>query len=69
MSVVDPKPDTGREATIPLRFGLDPAFRPAPAARGVHFLYVGRLSLEKRIEDLFAAAERDRPALPGRRRR
>lgn len=56
MSVIDPKPDTGREVTIPLRFGLDPAFRPAPARREDHLLYVGRLSLEKRIGDLFAAA-------------
>ena len=32
MSVVDPKHDTGREATIPLRFGLDRAFRPAVGA-------------------------------------
>jgi alpha-1,6-mannosyltransferase len=56
LSVVDPLHDTGREATIPLRFGLDAAFRPEPAERGEHLLYVGRLSLEKRIEDLFAAA-------------
>lgn len=57
MSVVDPAPDSGREATIPLRFGLHPAFRPAPAERGDHLLYVGRLSLEKRVDDLFAAAD------------
>jgi alpha-1,6-mannosyltransferase len=56
LSVVDPLRDTGREATIPLRFGLDAAFRPEQTARGEHLLYVGRLSLEKRIEDLFAAA-------------
>jgi alpha-1,6-mannosyltransferase len=61
MSVVDPKPDTGREAAIPLRFGLDPVFRPAPANRGNHLLYVGRLSLEKRIRDLFVAATRFDP--------
>ncbi len=52
MSVVDPSADSGRQATIPLRFGLHQAFRPAPAVRGRHFLYVGRLSLEKRIGDL-----------------
>ncbi|MBA3436548.1 MAG: glycosyltransferase [Thermoleophilaceae bacterium] len=52
MSVVDPSSDSGRHATIPLRFGLHRAFRPAPAVRGGHFLYVGRLSLEKRICDL-----------------
>jgi alpha-1,6-mannosyltransferase len=56
MSVVDPSRDTGRDATIPLRFGLDPAFSPVPSQRGEHVLYVGRLSLEKRIDDLFAAA-------------
>ena len=56
MSVVDPLPDTGREASIRLRFGVDPAFRPEPTTRSEHLLYVGRLSQEKRIEDLFAAA-------------
>jgi alpha-1,6-mannosyltransferase len=59
MSVVDPRPDTGRAATIPLRFGVHPAFRPAPACpRSDHLLYVGRLSREKRIDDLVAAAAR-----------
>jgi alpha-1,6-mannosyltransferase len=56
MSVVDPELDTGREATIPLRFGIDRAFRPAPTVRAGHLLYVGRLSREKRIDDLLAAA-------------
>jgi alpha-1,6-mannosyltransferase len=64
MSVVDSREDTGREATIPLRFGLDPVFRPAPATRGSHLLYVGRLSLEKRIKDLFEAAMRFHPPRP-----
>jgi alpha-1,6-mannosyltransferase len=64
MSVVDPRRDTGRAATVPLRFGLDPAFRPQPAARGEHLLYVGRLSLEKRIEDLLAAASGLDPLRP-----
>jgi alpha-1,6-mannosyltransferase len=64
MSVVDSRADSGREATIPLRFGLDPAFRPAPAVRGSHLLYVGRLSLEKRIKDLFEAAMHFDPARP-----
>jgi alpha-1,6-mannosyltransferase len=58
MSVVDTVGDSGREATIPLRFGLHPAFRPAPVERGSHLLYAGRLSLEKRVDDLFAAAAR-----------
>ncbi len=55
MSVVDAERDSRRAATIPLRFGLHPAFRPAPAERGEHLLYVGRLSLEKHVDDLFAA--------------
>jgi alpha-1,6-mannosyltransferase len=56
MSVVDSERDSGRAATIRLRFGVDPAFAPAPAPHAEHHLYVGRLSLEKRIDDLFAAA-------------
>jgi alpha-1,6-mannosyltransferase len=64
MSVVDPRPDTGRPATIPLRFGVHPAFRPAPTARAEHLLYVGRLSREKRIDDLVAAASRLDPPRP-----
>jgi alpha-1,6-mannosyltransferase len=64
MSVVDSRADSGREATIPLRFGLDPVFRPAPVVRGDHLLYVGRLSLEKRMKDLFAAATRFDPPRP-----
>jgi alpha-1,6-mannosyltransferase len=55
MSEVDPEPDSGRSASIKLRFGLHPAFRPGPASRGEHLLYVGRLSLEKRICDLLGA--------------
>ncbi len=60
MSVVDPSLDSGREASLPLRFGLHPAFRPAPVARKKHLLYVGRLSLEKRIGDLLEAMRRMR---------
>jgi alpha-1,6-mannosyltransferase len=62
MSVVDSEPDSGRRAAIPLRFGIHRAFRPEPTERAGHLLYVGRLSREKRIEDLLAAAralERD----------
>jgi alpha-1,6-mannosyltransferase len=55
MSVVDARRDSHRDATIPLRFGLHPAFRPRPGDRGEHLLYVGRLSLEKHVDDLFAA--------------
>jgi alpha-1,6-mannosyltransferase len=56
MSVVDPEPDSGRRAAIPLRFGIHRAFRPQPTERAGHLLYVGRLSREKRIGDLLAAA-------------
>jgi glycosyltransferase involved in cell wall biosynthesis len=58
MSAVDPRSDAGRPATIRLRFGVHRAFRPGPATRAEHLLYVGRLSREKRIEDLIAAAAR-----------
>jgi alpha-1,6-mannosyltransferase len=56
MSVVDSRPDSGREATLPLRFGLHPAFRPGPAIRGDHVLYVGRLAWEKGVFCLLEAA-------------
>jgi alpha-1,6-mannosyltransferase len=56
MSAVDSEHDCGRVASLPLRFGLHPAFRPGPAEPGEHLLYVGRLSLEKRIGDLLEAA-------------
>ena len=56
MSAVDSVDDCGRAAQLPLRFGLDPAFRPGPALPGDHLLYAGRLSLEKRICDLLDAA-------------
>jgi alpha-1,6-mannosyltransferase len=56
MSAVDSRHDCGRSAALPLRFGLDPAFRPGPAQPGRHLLYAGRLSLEKRVCDLLTAA-------------
>lgn len=55
MSIVDPRADSGRSAAITLRFGLDPAFRPGPSVPGDHLLYVGRVSLEKRINDILEA--------------
>jgi alpha-1,6-mannosyltransferase len=57
MSVVDPLPDSGRSASLPLRFGLDPAFRPRPGvSRGDHVLYVGRLARVKGVFELLEAA-------------
>ncbi|HTX09943.1 MAG TPA: glycosyltransferase [Solirubrobacteraceae bacterium] len=68
MSTVDPWPDLGparaplfarsvraRSAAMKLRFGLDPAFRPGPAVPGDGLLFVGRVSLEKRIVDILDA--------------
>jgi alpha-1,6-mannosyltransferase len=55
MSTVDPRADSGRSAAIELKFGVHPAFRPGPAERGEHLLYVGRVSLEKRITDILDA--------------
>ena len=62
MSVIDARPDSGREATLPLRLGLHPAFRPGPAIRRQHVLYVGRLAWEKGIFDLLEAASVPRNA-------
>jgi alpha-1,6-mannosyltransferase len=57
MSVVDPAPDSRRPATLRLRLGIDPAFRPRPEIeRGDHVLYVGRLSREKGLRQLLEAA-------------
>lgn len=60
MSAVDTREDSGRDATIPLRFGLHPAFAPVdPApARGDHVLYVGRIAREKGVVELVRAAAR-----------
>jgi alpha-1,6-mannosyltransferase len=55
MSTVDPEPDSGRAAGIELRFGLHEAFRPGPAAHNDGLLFVGRVSLEKRIVDILEA--------------
>jgi alpha-1,6-mannosyltransferase len=62
MSVVDPLPDTRRRATMPLRLGIEPAFRPRPGVkRGDHVLYVGRLSREKGLRELLEAAASPEP--------
>ena len=73
MSACDPLADTGRDATLPLRFGLDPAFFPrGDERRGEHVLYAGRLSREKGVFALLEAAARARDlaaAADGRRQR
>ena len=59
MSAVDPQADCGREAAIPLRFGIDGCFAPQPDVRRQdHVLYVGRLGREKGVVDLLHAAAR-----------
>jgi alpha-1,6-mannosyltransferase len=57
MSVVDTRDDSGRAASLPLRLGLNSAFRPQPAVeRGDHVLYAGRLAREKGVGVLLEAA-------------
>ena len=57
MSACDPRPDTGRGATMPLRFGLDAAFYPeGDEQRGEHVLYAGRIGREKGVFELLEAA-------------
>jgi alpha-1,6-mannosyltransferase len=48
-------PEAAGVAHIPLRYGVDPAFRPRPSQRGRHVLFAGRLSPEKGIELLLDA--------------
>jgi alpha-1,6-mannosyltransferase len=57
MSVVDPRRDCGRPATLPLLLGVGTAYRPRPGVpRGDHTLYVGRLAREKGVFALLEAA-------------
>jgi alpha-1,6-mannosyltransferase len=57
MSAVDPRADCGRAATLPLRLGVDSAFRPQPETRRRdHTLYVGRIAREKDVMALIEAA-------------
>ena len=59
MSAVDPREDCGREAAIPLRFGIEPVFVPQPYVRRQdHVLCVGRLGREKGVIELLHAAAR-----------
>lgn len=61
MSACDPTADTGRRADLPLRFGVDPAFRPRPdVPRRDHVLCASRLGREKGIFTLLEAAARAR---------
>ncbi len=65
MAACDPHADSGRDATMPLRFGLDPAFRPrAGVPRGDHVLYAGRLGREKGVLALLEAARRSQEPWP-----
>lgn len=64
MSVVDTLEDGGREAELPLRFGLHPAFRPAPSEATDRVMYAGRLAWEKGIFCLLEAVARSREPWP-----
>jgi alpha-1,6-mannosyltransferase len=65
MSVVETDIDAHRPATLRLRLGVDPAFRPRPdVERGDHVLYVGRLSREKGLRELLEAAAASREPWP-----
>lgn len=65
MAACDPFEDTGRPASFPLRFGLNPAFRPHPGVtRGDHVLYAGRIAREKGIFTLLEAAAQSREPWP-----
>jgi glycosyltransferase involved in cell wall biosynthesis len=56
-----PEAEVGSCPVLPLRFGLDPAFRPpADVERKGHVLYAGRFAREKGIDVLLAAAARSR---------
>jgi alpha-1,6-mannosyltransferase len=61
MSAVDPRDDCGRDATIALRFGIEPVFAPQPYVRRQdHVLCVGRIGREKGVIELLHAAARSR---------
>jgi len=65
MSVIDTRADCGREASIPLRLGLDEAFRPQhDVQRGDHVLFVGRLAKQKGVFRLLEAAALAREPWP-----
>jgi alpha-1,6-mannosyltransferase len=65
LAAVDPGDDAAGARTLPLRFGIDPAFRPrGEETRGDHVLYVGRLAREKGVFELLEAAARAEDAWP-----
>jgi alpha-1,6-mannosyltransferase len=65
MAAVDVRRDLGRPAGLALRLGLHEAFHPRPdVARGDHVLYAGRLSREKGVVRLLAAAARSAEPWP-----
>jgi alpha-1,6-mannosyltransferase len=63
-AVMSAAPDSGvgNRRVLPLRFGLDPAFRPHDSGRprGDHVLYAGRISREKGLDLLLEAAAASR---------
>jgi alpha-1,6-mannosyltransferase len=65
MAAVDTRADLRRGSDLPLRLGVDAAFRPQPGvARGDHVLCVGRLGREKGVLELLEAAARSRDPWP-----
>ena len=65
MAACDPQADSGRPATLRLRFGLDPAFYPeGDEPPGEHVLYAGRLGHEKGVFALLEAAARSAEPWP-----
>lgn len=65
-AVMSTAPDTTTAVpTMQLRFGLDPAFRPAPGLpRGEEVVYIGRLATSKGVFELLEAAARSSSPWP-----
>ncbi len=57
MAAIPTEPEFGLPSSIPLRFGLDPAFAPVdpPPARTHEVLYAGRMAAAKCVDDLLRA--------------
>lgn len=60
MAAIPTEPEFGLRSSIPLRFGLDPAFAPVAAVDAVdrtdEVLYAGRMAAAKCVDDLLRAA-------------